>query len=281
MPNLRIGGCVVLYNPNNQVLKNIETYRTKLDLLVVVDNSDKPVNSVLNKLATLNNVKIIPMHGNQGIAKALNTGCTYLANNRFDICLTMDSDSKFPFEDYGKISSIITPMLKNGYGLVGLNFNYFPLHKSNDIVEPKCWLTSGNFLNLLAYKVVSGFRDDLFIDYVDFEFDHSLIKNGYKIAYLKDYSIKHTIGNPIRKKIGSRIVTSMNHPPIRYYYRYRNSRYLYKTDKEYYGINYWKEILFNIPKMILWEKNRKTKIKMIIKGFKDAEKGRLGKYNQQ
>lgn len=278
MSKLKVGGCVVLYNPDSQVLNNIETYRKRLDLLVVVDNSDKPVNFVLDKLSKLNNVKLISMHGNQGIAKALNVGCTYLVNNNFNVCLTMDSDSKFPSKYYEDIVDIIFPMLKKDYGLVGLNFNYFPLHRTDDVIKAKYWLTSGNFVNLDAYKAVGGFRDDLFIDYVDIEFDHSLIKQGYKIGYLKDYSIRHTIGNPIKKKIGNRIITSMNHPPIRYYYRYRNSRYLYKTDKEYYRAKYWGEIFLNIPKMLLWEKNRCSKIKMIIKGRKDAYRGKLGKY---
>lgn len=277
--NLKIGGCVVLYNPNTVVLENIETYRDKLDLLVVIDNSDRPVEYVLKKLEKKENVRIISMQGNKGIARALNKGCLYLAKNNFDVCLTMDSDSRFPKKYYEKIINMISPMLKKDYGLVGLNYNYFPGEKSNKLNNVKYWLTSGNFVNLNAYKKVGGFKNDLFIDYVDIEFDHSLIKAGYKVGYLEDYSLRHKIGNPIKKKIFSKIITSMNHPPIRYYYRYRNSRYLYKTDKKYYKAKYFGEIFINIPKMLLFEKNRKRKLLMIFKGWKDAQIGKLGKFS--
>lgn len=278
MFNLKVGGCVVLYNPDEAVLTNIETYRDKLDLLVVVDNSDKPNINIIKQLEELDNVIVLSMHGNQGIASALNRGCSYLAEHDYDVCLTMDSDSQFPYEDYDQIMSIISSKLQSDYGLVGLNFNYFSAEKTDTIIDDKCWLTSGNFVNLNAFKQVGGFKDDLFIDYVDFDFDHSLIKHGYKVGYLRDYSLKHTIGNPITKKFFGRTVTSMNHSPIRYYYRYRNSMYLYKTDKPYYRVKYFKELFFNIPKMLLWENDKKAKLRMIAKGRQDSKAGKLGKY---
>ena len=274
---LKVGGCVVLYNPEIAVVNNIESYRDKLDLLVVVDNSDRPSSSVLDHLKEINNVQLISMHGNKGIAKALNVGCSYLIAHGFDICLTMDSDSIFPKKYYNKIVKIIFPLINENYGLIGLNYNYFPKKKKNTIILTKYWLTSGNFVNLKAYDAVGGFKNDLFIDYVDIEFDHSLIQKGYKIAYLHDYSLKHKIGNPISKKILGRHVTIMNHPPIRYYYRYRNSRYLYKFDKKYYRKKYFGEIIFHIPEMLLFEKNRRQKLRMIFKGWEDAKCGKLGK----
>lgn len=38
---MKIGGCVVLYNPEAKVMENIQSYLPFLEQLVVVDNSTK------------------------------------------------------------------------------------------------------------------------------------------------------------------------------------------------------------------------------------------------
>lgn len=38
---VKIGSCTVIYNPNEEVISNIERYCNHVDVAVVVDNSDK------------------------------------------------------------------------------------------------------------------------------------------------------------------------------------------------------------------------------------------------
>lgn len=274
---MNIGACVVLYNPcESKVLDNISTYIEFVKCLVIVDNSTQE-NNIKEIYKQNNKVIFVSMNGNKGIAKALNEGLQILISKKMDYALTMDQDSKFPREDINEIL-LLLEKYSSYYSLIGLNYNHNVAIKKDTIVEVDCWLTSGNFVNLNCYKKVGGFCNDLFIDYVDIEFDYKLKNNGMKIGYLEDYSLEHCIGNPIKIRIGKFIFYSMNHSEIRYYYRYRNSKALYMNDKDFFRKYYFKEIFVNIPKMLIFEKNRMKKLKMIKKGLNDAKRGKMGEY---
>lgn len=217
------------------------------------------------------------MGSNKGIAAALNAGCSKLVSEGFDVVLTMDQDSKFPLEDADAILNKVESLI-SVYSVVGLNFNSEKTGDPSEIVETKYWLTSGNFVDLAAFERVEGFDERLFIDYVDIEFGHRLRLAGLKECYLKNYSLKHSIGNPIKVNIFGKSFYAMNHSPIRYYYRYRNSRYLYGNDKQFYRDKYFQEILINIPKMLLFEPFKIEKIRMILRGLSDGRRGQLGPY---
>lgn len=275
---MRLGGCVVLYNPSESVLDNITTYLPFLETLIVVDNSDYP-GDVINELAGYSNVEVISMCGNKGIAAALNVGCDKLLRAGLDTALTMDQDSCFPIENSKAILTQVDRLMGT-YAIVGLNYNSHETGDSSEIVETKYWLTSGNFLDLNAYKKIGGFDSRLFIDYVDIEYGHRLKMAGMKECYLKNFSLKHSIGNPMEIKLFGRSFYAMNHAPIRYYYRYRNSRYLYGTDKSFYREKYVKEILINIPKMLLFEPRKIDKLRMIVRGLSDGRSAKLGPYER-
>lgn len=273
---MKICGIVVLYNPLYNVIDNIETYRKLVDKLYVCDNSDNKNFDILNKLSSNSNVEIIDLNGNKGIASALKIGMDYAIKNQFDFCLTMDQDSKFPFEKMGEIFQYLNIDNINDYGIIGLNFNSNIDKKG--LMEVDCWLTSGNFINVINYKKIEGFNEQLFIDYVDFDLDEQFSKINKKIAYINEISLEHVIGNPIEKKLFFLKFTCMNHSPIRYYYRYRNSLYLYKKNKKFYKKKYRHDLYIETLKMLLFEKNKLLKIKMIRKGRKDARKRILGNY---
>lgn len=126
------------------MLKNIETYRKKLDLLVVVDNSDKPNNFVLDKLVKLNNIKIISMHGNQGIAFALNQILNWAKSQRYSWVLTMDQDSICSvnmIDEYLKYINdqkiaLICPFVLNNGKITFDEYNKMKLPKVNNIIDP-------------------------------------------------------------------------------------------------------------------------------------------------
>lgn len=270
---MSIGAVVVLYNPDNDVMDNISTYLPIVDYLVAVDNSAN-FSRIAEELASGTKSEAIDMGGNKGIATALNAGCSRLVELGCDIALTMDQDSRFPLEQSESILAEVRHFIKE-YAIVGLNYNNLP-HGAGDISAPKYWLTSGNFLSLGAYEKVGGFNNELFIDYVDIEFDHRLRNAGMNLCYLNNYSLQHKIGNPIPIHLLGRTYYAMNESPVRCYYRYRNSRYLYKTDKQFYWKKFWSEILINIPKILLFEPEKKEKMRMVRRGLRDGDLGVLG-----
>lgn len=273
---IKIGACVVLYNPDKDVIENINTYLIFLEKVVVVDNSTEE-SEVINEIKKLNKVHYISMNGNKGIAEALNVGIRYLSGENFKIALTMDQDSKFPTENHKEIINIVNK-LSSQYSIIGLNTNYFPEIKTGKITEVPFIITSGNFISIEDFNFVGGFLSDLFIDYVDFEYNYRLILNNKKICLLNDYSLIHTVGNPIKINFFGHKTSTMNHPPIRYYYRYRNCIFLFMKYKKPFRHFLISEFFINIPKMILFEPYKLKKTKMIFRGIKDGYLKKLGAY---
>lgn len=274
---IKIGSCTVLYNPDIHVINNLETYVRNVDISVIVDNSDDK-NVVVQNLKNDKRFIYIDMNGNKGIAAALNRGIEYLYNQGIEFALTMDQDSQFPSQFYQNIVRIVDRN-KQTYSVIGLNFNHKVDTSNANVIEAHYWLTSGNFVNIADFINVGKFNENLFIDYVDIEYGYKLYRHNLRLCYLEGYSLRHKIGNPIEIHLFNKKFYAMNHSPIRYYYRYRNSFYLYKMDKKFFRREYWRELFINIPKMIFFEHDRKNKFKMICKGIRDAKKGKLGVYN--
>ena len=261
---MKLGVCVVLYE---RECKSIKSYLGMSDCVAVVDNGNNTAPE---------DAHYISMNGNKGIAAALNEGINYLKNQGCSVVLTMDDDSIFPFESAEDILKIVVENISS-YGILTINFNSFPEKKTDRIVDVKNWITSGNFVNLEAWEKTGGYREELFIDYVDFDFCARVKKAGYRIGLLEDYSIVQTIGSPIEFRVFGKTFHAMNHSAVRDYYRFRNARYLAREDFGTFGGEYLKEIFWQYPKMILFENNLNEKKIMIKQGKKDAKKGKLGK----
>lgn len=273
---LKIGSCTVLFNPDRDVISNVETYKDLVDVCVVVDNSENK-NEVSKYFEEDSSYIYIDMHGNQGIAAALNAGIEYLHSVNMDMALTMDQDSLFPTSDYLAIYQLIEKY-KDKYSLIGLDVNR--VDPSKEIVLVPYWITSGNFVSISDFYLAGKMNESLFIDYVDFDLGYRFKKAHLKIGYLSGYCITHTIGNPIPIHILNKTFYALNHSPIRYYYRYRNAYYLYHyVDKEFFKKEYRREMFGSLIKMFIFEKKRNEKIKMIKKGLSDAKKKCLGKFN--
>lgn len=275
---MKFCGVVVLYNPGDEVLDNINSYLDILDKLFVCDNSEKLNEFLLEELAQNNKIELISMNGNKGIAKALKVGMQKAIEDKYDFCLTMDQDSKFPIIDKEYLFSYFKKGDISDYGIIAVNNIQTP-NPQHKLIETKTWITSGSFVNVKNYQLIPGFNENLFIDYVDFDINEQFYKVNKKIAYIEDIIMEHHLGNLIEKKFLFKKIHSMNHAPIRYYYRYRNLYYLYRKDKKFYKYNL-KQEKRNIIKMLLCEKNRKEKLKMIKRGKKDAKLGILGKYKE-
>ena len=106
-----VGSCTVLYNPNESVLTNLNSYLNCVDVSVVVDNSDTK-NEISQLLKNDPNFIYIDMDGNKGIAAALNKGIEYLNSKNIDFALTMDQDSLFPTKYYPNILKLVNKYKK-------------------------------------------------------------------------------------------------------------------------------------------------------------------------
>ena len=223
-----IDGVVVLYNPDKAVVENIKSYQSFLRKLFVIDNSTSYNEEVINKLKEYPNIVYVSLDGNKGIAKALKEGLELSIKDKADFTLTMDQDSIFPSDKLDVVKTYLEKY-SGEYAIIGLNFNSDS--KEAKLVEEQFLLTSGNFIKNEDYQKIEGFKEELFIDWVDFDLCEQFYSIGKKVGYINEVSLLHTMGNPESHNLLGKTVTALNHPLIRYYYRYRNGLYLYKRNK--------------------------------------------------
>ncbi len=272
-----ICGVTVLYKPSKEVFENIESYIYDLDKLYLIDNSEKKDEKLENKFINFSSkIEYIKMNGNEGIAKALNVAKNKAIEENYEWLLTMDQDSKFEKNDFSKMLS-----------LVKINFSketiiFSPFHKTvnksplnKKVVEKTRVMTSGNLLNLKLVREIGDFDNNLFIDEVDHDFCYRINRSGYKIKVFNEIILKHNLGN-IKNYL---FFSVTNHNYIRRYYITRNRLYMiskYPALK----IEYMKLILKDGIKILLIEKDKIKKFKMIYLGIKDFKNNVTGKINQ-
>ncbi|MBQ4542008.1 MAG: glycosyltransferase [Clostridia bacterium] len=285
---MKFAGTVVLYNPEQDILENIQTYLPFLERLYVMDNSTKEYN-FLDEIKNIKKVKYISLEGNQGIAKALKVATETAIHDGYDFLLSMDQDSKFPTEDFEYVKKHLENNTISDIGIVGINFAD-SLIKSNtedkfETKEVNSLITSGSFLNLKNYKMIDGYDEQLFIDGVDDDICYQLQLKNYKVVILPNIYLNHNLGNRQEVRFFGKKLKILVHSPIRYYYMYRNYHYLKKyRSKEYVQLLKTKANNFDFKHFIkrtILEKNRLKNFKMIKKGIKDGKRGILGPYQER
>ena len=279
---MKLAGVVVLYNPDQKVINNINSYIDELDALYLVDNS-----SADNSTLFMNEkVEYIPLRKNTGIAHALNVGAKKAIDHNFRYLLTMDQDSMFEKDALKNMKSIIDA--DDEKDQVGI---YSPFHKtaiSEPVPEelftsPLVVMTSGNIINLDIYKSVEGFKEWMFIDCVDFEYGLNVRKHGYTIKQINTVFLDHELGDYEIKHVFNKKIFCDNHSALRRYYIVRNSFYLYDMYHDDYP-DYCQAVVKQAKQSFFYatvfEKHGFKKLIYMIRGYRDYRRGKKGEYGK-
>lgn len=278
---MKIAAVVVFYKPDEDNINNINNYIDSIDKLYIVDNSEDDVQYIKDS----NKIKYIKLHDNKGIAYALNTGAEEAIKDKFKWLLTMDQDSKMTSDIVNKMKDYL---LNNNTKNVGLVCPYQDIDakdndKNGDVEDMIEVMTSGNIINLDAYKKIGGFKDWLFIDCVDTDYCMNLHKHGYKVLRLNNIIMKHKLGNLVVHKLFGKEYPCYNHNPIRRYYIVRNNHYIHDMYYDLYP-EYCDHLLRiqrgQVKRIIAFEDNKMNKLKMMYKGYRDYKKGVKGRIDK-
>ena len=281
---LEIAGIVTLYNPTDKDIKNIATYIDDIDKLYVIDNTEGKDNE--KRIPKNKKITYIFKNNNVGVATALNMGADYAIKDGFKYLLTMDQDTTFKSGVIDKLKEVInnTDMKKVGIVSPWLNTRLRDVKPKEEFDDPHDVMTSGSILNLDIYKKIGGFKDWMFIDGIDIEYCMNLHKNGYKIKRVNTVEIDHNLGDIFYRSVGRKLFLCTNHAAFRRYYIMRNYHYI----KDMY-LNFEPDYCYrlagqrhNMIGVLLFEKNKISKIKNYIRGLNDYKKGIKGKcpYNK-
>ena len=292
---IKLAACVVLYNPDDTIFENILTYGNYVDKLIVVDNSLKKNNFLIDKLSEVFESKLIYIDNNDnlGIATALNQACDKAIELQFKWILTMDQDSSFiNFDHYKKCLEKVQNV--NNIALLAANTDKEG-YSTCDINECSCnyredkfsVITSANIVNLEYFEEIGRFNDKLFIDMVDYDYCLRINIKKFKILYFPDVFVEHKLGEVhLRTNIFTRKKKyKTEHNAQRAYYICRNSLYLSKNYGKYFpkefGMLHILNIVFihDVTKILIYEIDKWNKLKAKFIGLYHFLINRYGKYN--
>lgn len=265
---------IVLFNPDKDILiDNINTIFEQVDRVILIDNGSPIDLSWLNEHIYKKNVSIIHNTTNMGIAYALNQIMQYGVNQKAEWVLTLDQDSVCPsdlielYMPYTRLkdAAILSPVIKDRN-----NESDF-IESKEGITEIKRCITSASFNNVAVWKAIGGFNDDLFIDYVDFEYCCRAREFGYKIFRVNNAILLHRLGNMETHDIPNKTIHVTNHSASRKYYYSRNACCCHRWHKKEYPLSKLTYHLLALTvKTIFFEDEKIKKLGSIVKGIMDS-----------
>lgn len=288
----KVACIIVSYNPDKQIKKCFNSLINQVDKIFIVDNgSNEEGIDILQKLREvyINKLDIILNNDNLGIATALNIGVKKALDEGYSWVLTMDQDSKSDnnmikkmFEVYQNIN------LEERKDILSIFPNFVDeriqsIEENSEIREYEyvdAEITSGNLLKSEVFDKVGFFDDSLFIDLVDTDFCMRLNEKNIKMIKVRDAILYHNLGESQAVKRSFLKFNTSNHSAIRRYYMTRNRFYTWEKYKNLNSFTLNRDkMLFKkeFVKIIIGEKDKFNKVKMICKGYRDYKKGIRGK----
>jgi rhamnosyltransferase len=280
MSNQRLIACVILYEPDDAVIKNIDSYINYIDKLLIYDNSLTSKEFLFSNHSHKENIIYHFLHGNKGIASALNLAGREAIELGYQWLLTMDQDSSFNDYEFFRIFNEQTNKETTAiYAPVHVD-EYDPNQSVQDVMFA---MTSGNLLNLEIFKQIGGFEDKLFIDEVDHDYCLKAKNDGYSIKKIC-VSINHSVGKHRNVSMFGRQEVFFIHTPLRLYYIVRNNFYVFQKYNNTFPqlVEHRKKMLRKslIGNLVFDLIRAPQKLYYIIKGYMDFRNNRFGKLSK-
>lgn len=300
--NFTIDAVYVVYKPDLKVLKNsLLSIKDQIREIYIIDNSEDVLvkRGVAEVVEAFENVSLVQLGKNFGIARAQNIGIERVLGRSGDFTLLSDQDTIYP-EDYIKkmIASYNSIPDKAKVVAIAPNFKetnrggqaegFFLLDgvasvrsKSMSLLEDVSQVISSGMLIVNCLVLEVGLMDeDLFIDWVDFEWCWRARSRGYRIIGCNNIYINHTLGDSVASVFGK--VYSL-HSPERNYYIVRNGisialKKKYLSNGVRFGI-FLKSMRYMIGFIILGGKYKEN-MAYCYRGFYHGLIGRLGSFGK-
>ena len=304
MDDKSVVAVIVTYFPDGNLPLLIRDLRSQVGLVVVIDNGSDD-NVFIQELESLDqqNVKLVCLGENLGIARALNLGATIAEEQGFQYLLTLDQDSRLPSKYIEQMLGLLEVLKSENPRIGFVAPNFVDINSDTEArfsMVSRWWvrtctcsehsgymlthfaITSGTIYPIRVFKDVGGFREDYFIDHVDSEFCLRLATNGYEMFVNCGVCLRHAIGYRQVYKFMGLTIKPNNHRPLRRYYIARNGLY---TALRYFPFSpayLWLTLLrlaHGTLSVVLYEENKGGKLRMLVKGLGDGIRGKLGPYS--
>lgn len=285
------GAVVVAFNPDVGLIERLEVMRRQVGDALVVDNTlPADRREWLTEATTRLGIELISNERNLGVGAALNQGLEWARERKLDWLLTLDQDTFM----YDCLMSTVGEVfdacpIRDNVALIGSNYlesyrnePWWPVDSSD---PPSAWtevislITSGTLVSVDIAGVLGPFREDYFVDLIDFEYCLRARGKGYGVILAKRPLMDHSVGEPTWCRLLWKTLTTPNHSQSRHYYYTRNHlvlirQYLLREPGPVLGTV--KTRLKEVILVACCESGRWRKVGGMIRGVLDALRGRMG-----
>ena len=209
---MNIFSIIVCFNPKVETLLNLCNKLIDNNYnIVLVDNSN---DLKLVELIQSDNIHLIQLTENIGIAAAQNKGISYAMDKNADLFIFFDQDSEIEddfLEELLKPLSLDIPMVtspvfvdkKAGFQFPSYKLNKFGLLKQikpiNKLVyDVDVIISSGSATNRITLNIVGLMNEDYFIDFVDTEWSLRCSRQKVPLKVVPSARMIHAIGDKLR-----------------------------------------------------------------------------------
>jgi rhamnosyltransferase len=287
----QICAIITTYRPESRLVECVQRLTPQLAEIIIVDDGDSKANvEILRRwFKGVSKVTLWHQPANSGIAAALNIGVNIAQEKGYKWLLTLDDDS---IPDNDMVERLCEHLVRvegaQPVGIIGMNWatnscltsppgrKYCP----PTYLDKRGIITSGSLFSLSTYAAVGPFREEFFIDSVDYDFCMRARAKGFRVIQVQEFGFKHSLGQDERFKLGIFTINSESHSPARLYYAFRNSTIL---AKEYfrrdplYSCAVVLSQLKTVVRIVFLQNNKGIILRSIIRGYVAAFKHDMGK----
>ena len=287
--NVEVCAAIVTYHPGADFERAVRLLRPQVERLLVVDNrSDETEVEQLRILAEKLNFVLIENSDNYGVGAALNQSIEWAKRHtdcEFILFLDQDSLASDTFvaemvAEYRRHYEnervfLVTPAIV--HRRTGEKYLHYTRDGKYLVAQ-----TSGSLLPMKVFTTEGLYKEELFVDYVDYEFCLRVVSHGWKIVCCESAVLYHDPGSATQFTVlGIRKITAPNYSPLRRYYLMRNGIWTIKKYRELYpewaATHTW-QMLKGMMRVLLFERNRASTVVMWLRAIQDARRSRFGRY---
>lgn len=269
---------VPLCRPSPATLRRWIAWAGQVDRLLLFDNTPRPPGEPpAAEIAGGGppNLTWVAEGANRGVAHAYNHAARMAQAENCTHLLTLDQDSEPPDGMAEKLHGALSAAEWRRTGLIG------PLHvetaagqrPQETVSFVDGLMSSGNLVNLAAWKIAGGYNEDLFVDHVDTDFCLRLRLAGFRIARHNGLPMPHRLGASRTHSFLGRQVVVSHHPPVRRYLMARNTVALVRAHgRRVPGLRsrQTRELLATACKVLLFERRKGAQMLAILRGLRDG-----------
>ena len=209
----KICGIVVTFNPDCNITNlAIERLRHQVSQVIIVDNASKVTDWLSALEVDFPDIRVLRNGHNAGLAAGLNQGITYaLSEFKPEWIFILDQDSILEGDAISVLQGYLNDLNpESDIGILHLGYKQPYSNPSKRLVTKDFVINSGSLVRSEIYKRLN-YREDFFVDSIDFDFCFAVRNLGYLILEIDEplMSTRFGLVEGIRKAYPSKRVSSV------------------------------------------------------------------------